>query len=97
MKLDPITVAALEVLNLKSDRLPTTPRWLAALVASKNPPDQWTNDKTAAYRHLRQVVGDAQKPDAAPAKPDGPKPREVAGQKTAGLSAKQVRRELCAS
>lgn len=86
MELDPITVAALEVLNLKSDRLPPDLRRLADQVAWKNPPEHWTDDKTAAYRHLRQVLK-AQKQAA----------RVVVRLDTAGLSAKQVRRELCAS
>jgi hypothetical protein len=104
-ELDLVTVAALERLKLYPDRLPPDLRRLAELTAKLTPPEEWTWDHTAAYRHLRQVVGDARKPDAAPAKPDGPKPRGVpraSGEEwldkaPAGLSARQVRPELCAS
>lgn len=96
-ELDLVTVAALERLKLYPDRLPPDLRRLAELTAKLTPPEEWTWDHTAAYRHLRQVVGDARKPDAAPEKPDGLQLRGVAGQSPAGLSARQVRPELCAS
>lgn len=66
MELDPITVAALEVLNLKPDRLPTGHGFLADLVAERNPPEAWTWDHTAAYRHLRSVVPRTRQPSAKP-------------------------------
>lgn len=56
MELHPITVAALEALDLKPDKLPYSRRHLADLVSERNPPETWTTDKTAAYRHLCSVV-----------------------------------------
>lgn len=70
--MDPITTAALQALNLKSDRLPSV-RWqLADLVAERNPPESWTDDKTAAYRHLCGVV--------PLRRPPAPKPTRVGAQ-----------------
>lgn len=86
MELDPITCAALEVLGLKTDKLPPSRRHLADLVADRNPPESWTNDKTAAYRHLCGVVP-LRRPWVEPLKPKNrttaPKPIQVAVQTAA--------------
>ena len=54
--LDPITVAALEALNLDTDRLPGHPRELAQLVHEKCPIESFTWEQSAAYKHLHSAV-----------------------------------------
>ena len=56
MELDLITVAALEALNLDSDRLPVHPQVLAALVAKRAPIETFTWEQAAAYKHLQGQV-----------------------------------------
>ena len=57
MELDLITVAALEALNLDTDRIPVHPQVLAALVAERAPIETFTWEQAAAYKHLQgQVV-----------------------------------------
>ena len=51
-ELDPITVAALEVLKLDTDRVPYHRRELAALVASRTPLAEWTWEQRDAYQYL---------------------------------------------
>lgn len=86
MELDPITVAALEVLNLKTDKLPPSRQRLADLVADRNPPETWTAHKTAAYRHLCGLVP-LRRPWVEPQKlkirTTAPKPIQVAVQSAA--------------
>lgn len=86
MELDPITVAALEALDLKPDRLPPSRRHLADLVAWRNPPETWTAHKTAAYRHLCGLVP-LRRPWVEPQKPKirttAPKPIQVPVQSAA--------------
>jgi hypothetical protein len=86
MELDPITTAALEVLGLKPDRLPHNLYRLAELVSWKNPPEYWTDHKTSAYNHLRQVLK-ARKPHT----------RLVVQVDNAPLTAGQVRSRVCAN
>ena len=52
-EIDPITVAALEVLKLDTDRVPYHRRELAALVAaSRTPLAEWTWEQRDAYQYL---------------------------------------------
>ena len=53
MELDVITVAALEALNLDTDRIPVHPQVLAALVAERAPIETFTWEQAAAYKHLQ--------------------------------------------
>ena len=56
MELDLITVAALEALNLDTDRIPVHPQVLAALVAKRAPIEMFTWEQAAAYKHLQGQV-----------------------------------------
>ena len=56
MELDVITVAALEALNLDTDRIPVHPQALAALVAERAPIETFTWEQAAAYKHLQGQV-----------------------------------------
>lgn len=57
--MDLITDAALERLNMKPGKVPWNPQSLESAVIRLNPPEEWTWDHVAAYRHLRGVVRSA--------------------------------------
>ena len=59
-KIDPITVSALKVLRLDTDRLPRNHNDLVFAARRRTKLKVWTREQTDAYRHLWDRIGQLQ-------------------------------------
>ena len=59
-KLDPITVSALKMLRLDTDRVPRNHNDLAFAARRRTKFKVWTQEQTDAYRHLWDRIGQQQ-------------------------------------
>ena len=64
-KLDPITVSALKMLRLDTDRVPRNHNDLAFAARRRTKFKVWTQEQTDAYRHLWDRIGQQQEQQAA--------------------------------